>query len=249
MPVAAGNKDVGDSCAIDAPTALALKGRAGTSLVCLAADDRTLERMWRARFRLGARLQGAGIKLVIAPAFSLWWPDPPFEGLHEMARTAALAALLAPHVDTIPAVAWRTPTDIARWTDWLAASPPGAVAVDLSTLRRHDYQWQWAMDGVESLADRLSRVGIRPRLVAVGPFAPRKLRDIRIAWPHPLTIASRAVWQLARAGMLIELRGQRSQSSDLDFEDLLASNVATMELQLAEDVMANVAEGALASAP
>jgi hypothetical protein len=54
--------------------------------------------------------------LVIAPAFSLWWNDPPFESLHEMARTAEVATRLAKEIATIPTLVWRTLKDMFSTT-------------------------------------------------------------------------------------------------------------------------------------
>jgi hypothetical protein len=227
LPIAAsGSQDVPPWCAVDAEAALAL-GKF-TTIACLVTSDVVLERIWRARNRLGPKLRAAGVRLVIAPSFSTWWSDPPFEGLHEIARTAEVAARLARSIDTIPTIAWRTTRDIARWADWFSACPPAGIAVDLSTLRSQT-EWAWGLQGIRELAARLGSLHSTPRLVAVGPQASQRLRDVRIAWSGDLTIASKGAWQLSQAGRIKYSSGLREETLQLDRMDLLAANVLAME--------------------
>jgi hypothetical protein len=235
IPVAPdGTRDFPSMSAVDAVGALGLRGRAGAAVACLAANDMTLERIWRRRSRLGSHLRNAGLELVIAPAFSLWWADPPYEGLHEIARTAEVAARLARHIATVPAVVWRTNTDIARWAEWLGPTSPGFIAVDFSTLKRR-IEWRWAMEGLRELAVRLREHQILPHLVAVGPSAPSRLREVRDTWLGNITIASRSVWQISRAGIATHPDGTREKLLDFAFEDLLERNIDQMSVHLASE--------------
>jgi hypothetical protein len=243
IPVAAdGTRHFPPRSAIDAVGALGLRGRVGATVACLPANDSTLEKIWRRRSDLGGQLRNAGIELAIAPAFSLWWEDPPYQGLHEIARTAEVAARLARHVATVPAVVWRTNTDIGRWADWLGPMSPGFIAVDFSTLPRR-IEWRWALEGLQELARRLLEHGSLPHLVAVGPSAPPRLREVRDAWVGDITIASRSVWQISRAGVAIHSDGTRGKLSDVVFEDLLAANIAQMESQLISDAPTSSSSG------
>jgi hypothetical protein len=214
-------------CAVDAPLALALGRPAGAAIACFAAHDRVLERMWKRRARLGSQLTGAGVSMVVAPGFSTWWPDPPFDGLHQIARTMEMARRLADELDTVPMLVWRTDKDVERWVKWLAPSAPEAVAIDMSTFRTRD-EWAWAVQKVRHLAQTLEVFGLKPRLISVGPAAPNRLRDVREAWPHGLTVMSRFVWQLASAGYVLDDLGKHRSPSSASFRALLSQNVAVL---------------------
>jgi hypothetical protein len=227
VPVAHQNAEkIPTGCAVDAPLAMALGRPAGAAIACFAAHDRVLERMWKRRSKLGSQLVTAGISTVVAPGFSTWWPDPPFDGLHQIARTMEMARRLAEELDTVPMLVWRTDRDVERWVKWLAPSAPEAVAVDMSTFRT-SREWLWAIQKVRHLARTLEAFGLKPRLISVGPSAPARLRDLREAWPHKLTVMSRYVWQLASAGFVLDQGNHRSQSS-ASFRSLLNQNVAVL---------------------
>lgn len=216
---------------IDAPTTLTLRHQASSTIACLATDDHTLERIWHRRSRLGREIRRLGIRLVIAPPFSTWWQDPPFQGLHEMARTAEVAVRLADELDTIPSICWRNDRDLSRWVEWLMPTAPQVVAVDLCTLKSRN-AWSWGMRGVLHLAELSKQARTAPRLLAVGPLKVWKLIELRAAWPYALTIASRGVWQLSKAQMLLDEDGNRSKCLDLSFAELLAENVSRLETSL-----------------
>jgi hypothetical protein len=228
VPVAPeGTREFMGATAMDAKAALALDGRAAVPIACLAGDDQSLERIWLRRSRLGKDLASAGVRLVIAPPFSTWWSDPPFEGLHEIARTAEVASRLARQVNTVPSIAWRTWRDLQRWMTWFSRSPPTAIAFDLSTLK-HPEKWEWALDGLAKVERGFASMNCTPRLVAIGPSAVSRLRDLGTVWPHRITLASRAVWQLSKAGALQLADGTRLEAANEELSVLLQSNVAEM---------------------
>lgn len=231
IPIAPeGTRRFPSNAAIDAPGALA-QCATGALVACLCGDDTTLERIWRCRSTLATELVLRGVSLVISPAFSMWWGDPPFHGLHEIARTARMAARLARNLDTIPSIVWRTSMDLDRWVDWLSRPSPAGVAVDLSTLTRRR-EWRWALRSLAHLSKGFLRSGKCPALVAIGPSAGRKVRDLRAAWPTAITVGSRNIWQMSRAGVALNQDGSREKLEDFNFEKLLEKNAATLASHL-----------------
>lgn len=229
LPVAHdGTREFPCAASLNAEGALALAGRTIARTACLCTKDTTLERIWRVRSKLGGRLHRAGVELVIAPGFSSWWQDPPFERLHEMVRTAEVAVRLAKAVPTAPAIVWRTQTDLMRWIDWLLPTVPAAIVVDASTLRRPE-EWNWFISGLRTIAHEFADRGQTPRLISVGPSALPKLHDLASVWPNALTVASKAVWQLSRARRFMGTQGSREVDLDSEFEGLLAFNISRME--------------------
>ncbi len=88
------------------------------------------------------------------------------------------------------------------------------------------------MRGLQRLADLSDEAHLSPRLIAVGPIAAWKLKELRMTWPHSLTLASRGVWQLSKGHELLGEDGSRSQRLDLTFPELLAENISRLRMFL-----------------
>lgn len=225
---AEGKLPIPSYCAINARRALNARAPAPSPIACLITSDALLSRIWRKRSTLGKTLRQSGYKLAIAPGFSTWWTDPPFEGLHEIARTMETATRLARHIDTIPTIVWRNHADVDRWATWLLDPTPAAVAIDLGTARSKE-TWRWALDGVAFLSEIVTQRQVQPRLITMGPSTLSRIQQLREVWPHPLTIFSKSAWQWAAAGLVIEESGRRAKAYDADFDEILAQNIAALE--------------------
>lgn len=198
-----------------------------TGLAVLVGADKQLEFFWQRSHALARALADWGVPVVLAPGYSTWWEDPPAESLLSMARSAAVARILARHVPTIPCVVWRTGRDLSRWAEWLTTTRPSAVAVDLQTLRS-EAGWAWAMAGIERLAELL--VCPLPRLVANGPSTLARVRAVGTAWAGPVTILSQNPWQKAISGQRLAADlSDRPAAAAVTTDELLAANLGTFE--------------------
>lgn len=185
--------------AVCGPSIFNGRGEVDGRVAVLVGSDRWIHSLWGRRGRLGQDLQKAGFSGVVAPAYSTYWSDTPFEGLIEVRRTLAMASILQRHLPVIPTLAWRNKKDLSRWADWLMASRASTIAVHLGM--RPLNQWKWHLAGLEILAGQLGSEDLR--LVAIGPSTIPRVSDVFLSWPGPVTIASQRPWHLAQQGRVL----------------------------------------------
>ena len=197
--------------------------RVDDGIVAMLGHDQLLMNLWRRRFQLGRLLKETGCDTAITPGFSMYWESPSYDGLLSMSMATEMARLLSRHVNVIPTVGWRTPTDLERWVLWINSGEVPALAVHFSTGRSGE--WDWMLDGVASLAKRVSG---ETRLIAVGVFSNRRIQRIAASWRGPLTIASGSPWMAAQHGRLLlpDLNVKRV-TRRVSRESLVDRNIAT----------------------
>jgi hypothetical protein len=164
--------------------------------------------------------------MVVGPAFSTWWVDPPFSSLLAMARTAEAATVLNDHVPVVPSIVWRFSEDLQRWASWLKQSGAKATCVDLGTLRTRS-ALSWALDAIVELGELLGRSV--PTLLVNGPSTPDRLHDVFAAWPGRVVPMSQHPWQLAQHGKLLNDELSASPAPGIHVNELAVLNADTFD--------------------
>lgn len=173
------------------------------AVAALLGGDHGIDRVWRSLPRLGRALALEGFSAVIAPAYSTWGHDSPYAGRISVLQSAHAAAVLAEHLPTIPAVAWRYYEDLRQWTSWICGYSIGAIAIDCADADTPE-EWNRAVEGIRFLASSIEdRSSALPRLIVNGPSTLARIAAVAQAWGGPLTIASQQPWQLGRSGKVL----------------------------------------------
>lgn len=198
---------------------------ASSPIAVLIGKDIYLSRVWQRRGNFGRELLDKGYVGVVAPAFSNWDSWTPFHNLDAIARSAALADLLARTLPTVPTLLWRTHHDLTRQVEWLCRGDVATVAIDFQSGndRRH-------VAGVahlrRQLADRLQNL---PALLALGLFSPQRVRSLATAWPGPLVVGSQRPWHVAKAGFQLTDQLQLVPAPYVRTDELLWTNVKVFD--------------------
>lgn len=182
---------------------------AGGATAVLHGHDEVLFGLLEKRAQLGQLLLDAGFDTVISPCFSTWEPYPPWESLLNQSLTARLATELASQLRTIPSLAWRRHSELARWADWLVRNEQVSFALHPATMRTRN-EWEWWTSGLQSLRDLLTQSGTKSplHLYVNGPCTAQRVTDVVRIWRGDVTFLTQQPWQLAIHGKVL--------SADLD---------------------------------
>lgn len=144
-------------------------GRTAADIIGLPAGTRTVlsgygedplvEAFWTARHRdrLLETIAALRFDLVLACNYSIYGNWPRTEHLLNMRRALLLAAeFTAAGVTAIPNLYWFRLEDLQRYADWVAASPPPGIAINLQTVRENTNWDRWALPGLSWLAENVS---------------------------------------------------------------------------------------------
>lgn len=195
-------------------------------IALLQGRDRYLIRLWKQRGQLGSALIRAGFVAAIGPGYSTWADHTPWESMVAMAMSASVAADLAKYLPIVPTVVWRNHEDLPRWAAWIRRNGLVCIALHSGSLRT-PAEWAWWCAGVNELSALLVDDSVRslPRLLVNGPSAPRRINDVRNAWPGRITYVTQHPWELAIHGKVLRVDlTEEVAARNEDPTDLLAEN-------------------------
>ena len=221
---------------VDLKTALYRRGPgvAAGAIAFLLGRDTDLETAWSQRGRLGRVIAKKGFRAAVAPAFSTWHDDPPYEGLVSVARTVAVAQAMAPQIPTIPSLVWRTAKDIERQVSYLTRSdPPIWIAVDLG--RSEEAVFQWLLEGLSLVARTFAQqAGSTPSLLAYGPGTTGRVARVQETWPAHVVIASQMPYLTAVSGRRLDSSLARIEAPEYSHRELIELNASVFEASVVE---------------
>lgn len=211
-PISALMSELKGGSNIDAPEPVAFLGM---------GHDQKLSQLLQLQPRLAS---GVGPP-VIGPIFSTWDDAPPFQHHTATAWTLHMERLVAHHGAAVPGVPLSRHVDMRHHRRLLVEGDARDVAVDLAL--NSERNWKAAVANLCALHAAVEDLNLR--LIAHGPFALQRLREVVEIWGSNVVFVSKGPEIYANRGHAVTPTLEKHLEMTYSKQELLPMNVAAFE--------------------